>query len=428
MADTFIDSIRRRRADLLFIISVAAIYFFSYFQRVAIPGTIFDQLQKDMSLSSVVVASLGAIYLYVYGGLQIFCGMSIDRYGSLKAIIFGGAMLSLGSILFPLSRSVLTLYATRALVGLGSSLAYLCIIKEVDTRFSGRNFSMVLSATLLIGYTGGLFGTFPFERLMDTYGWRNALLGIGAASSAALVCVIYLGLRTPIPATRSMGTSPIPALKDVLANKLSRPVISGNALLFGVYFLIQSVIGKKLLEDCYGLSSSTAAGYTFCMMLAAMGCTVLSGFVTRLMHNRRNPLLRIATSAIALTAAVMVVNLTYARNSTVAFVCYVALGASMGGSPMFTCSMRELNRSDSAATSVGVLNAAAYLTIAVLSSLAGLVLDHYTGQAVVTASALRYPPAAYRTVFIGLFVLAFFAFVSGLLVKETRGCNLWTGE
>ncbi|MCL5105278.1 MAG: MFS transporter [Armatimonadetes bacterium] len=427
MIDTLIAAARRRRAELLFIFFVDIIYFFSYFQRVAIPGTVFDEIQRDLSLSSVAVTSLGAIYLYLYGGLQIFCGMSIDRFGVLKAIVLAGALLSVGSILFPLSHSLYALYATRALVGIGSSLVFLCIIKEVDTRFNGPNFSMFLSMSLVIGCAGGLFGTFPFERIVSLYGWRQGLLGVGVCSVLALACVIYFGLRAPaLP--NACASESVGALWAVLSNPASHPVVIASATLFGGYFLVQSTIGKKLLEDCFGLSSGVAALYTFAMMLAAMTSAGLSGFISRLIGNRRKPLQLITTALAVIASVAMVFNLWRAFNPGLALACYIALGTAAGVSPMFTCSMRELNRSDSAATSVGAMNSVAYLTVGVLITAAGLVQHQFEGQAVVTHTALRYPPAAYQLIFIGICGVSLCSLIASLLIRETCGRNAWSGE
>ena len=50
---------------ILILIGMSAVYFFAYFQRVAVPGTIFTELQTEFHTSAGTVAWLAAVYLYL---------------------------------------------------------------------------------------------------------------------------------------------------------------------------------------------------------------------------------------------------------------------------------------------------------------------------------------------------------------------------
>ena len=54
--------------------AMAVIYGLAYFQRTGIPGTIFDELQHDFGLSASAVTALGAVFIYVYAGMQLVVG------------------------------------------------------------------------------------------------------------------------------------------------------------------------------------------------------------------------------------------------------------------------------------------------------------------------------------------------------------------
>ena len=189
MVTRITQGMRRHWVEIVLVALMNVLYAASFFQRVAVPGTIFDQLQSEFALSVTGVVLLGSISLYVYGGLQLPAGLAIDRFGATRVIIVGGVILTLGSIMFPLSRSVSMLYAARSFVGLGASLVYLSVVKEVDNRFSDRDFPMALGVSGFIGYAGGLMGTFPFERSVRAIGWRGSLLWVGVGCGAAVVGV-----------------------------------------------------------------------------------------------------------------------------------------------------------------------------------------------------------------------------------------------
>jgi MFS family permease len=421
MVSRIIDGMRRRWIEVVLILLMDVVYAFSFFQRVAVPGTIFDQFQSEFALSSAGVALLGAIYLYIYGGVQLPVGLAIDRFGATRVIIVGGALLTLGSIAFPLSRTVGMLYATRVLVGLGASLMYLSVIKGIDSRFHDRDFSMILGISIFIGYTGGLMGTFPFERAVSVIGWRGSLLWVGIAGGVAVLMVACFARKAPKAKWARPRPNPVTALRKVFANRQSHPVLGAGSITFGAYFIVQAVVGKKLLQDCYGLSSSVSASYTFVMMLATMGAAGLSGFIPVLMDNRRKPILVGISLGTALAMAGMIANLSFGGDPRWVLACYLLLGVSVGNNTIYGCSMKELNWADAAATSVGVLNTMFYLGVAVMVTLTGWTLDMFRSQAIVTKTAIRYPAEAYRFVFIGLFVLCVVAIVLASFIRETKG-------
>ena len=148
-----------RRVKLITLLSVTAIYFFSVFQRVAVPGTIFNELQLAFSASAAAIAALGSIYLYIYGAMQIFVGMFSDMLGSSRTLIIGGILLAAGSIFFPGGETLGQLYFARGLVGLGASLIYISMLKHVNTFFSLEMFPLVFACGLIVGYSGGLAAT-----------------------------------------------------------------------------------------------------------------------------------------------------------------------------------------------------------------------------------------------------------------------------
>ena len=411
-----------RTADVTVVAAMTAVYAFSFFQRVAVPGTVFDELQRVFSLSSASVTLLGATYLYIYGVMQLPVGALVDRFGGVKVILVAGALMSVGAMLFPLSRSVCALYSARALVGLGASAAYLCVVKEVDTRFSGRRFPTILGIVCFTGYTGGLIGTLPLQRAVAAYGWRGALLAAGIASGFAVLLVALLSRSAPRPAEHS-STGTLAMLGEVVRNRASMPAIAAASIVFGSYFVIQTIVGKKLITDCFGVNSAVASSFTFLMMLTTMCCVGLVGHIPALIGFRRRPVQIAGSILSALASGAAVLCLTLGADRHWLLACYLLLSVASTSNIIFVCSVKELNNPRAAATSVGVLNTAAYLTIAILATLVGIILDQFHSGAVAMKSAISYPPQAYRAVFLLLFALSLAGVALSSFIKETRGRN-----
>ena len=414
--------IHQRQTALLALLLMCSVYFFSYFQRVAIPGTIFDELQRGFATSAGTIAALSSIFLYIYGGMQIGIGLAADRWGGARILLISGLLMSLGAVWFPLAHSIPELYASRILVGLGAGGIFISIVKEIDSLFDVRHFAPVLCVALFIGYSGGLAGTFPFERLVARLGWRTALLIAGGLCAAAFLAAAILlkhtgRLRADEPARKAELY-----FKDILLNWNSYPVIFAGAVNFSIYFIWQAVFGKKMLTDICGLSSAGAASVIFFMMLISMSFITASGFLSRLMGNRRKPIM-IAGVFLTLTALVlMTISLAIhppdARWMTVGC---LMLGLASSPAVMFSCTMKELNPERAAGTSIGFSNSFCYLAIAVTAHGAGILMDRFRDQAVSTASALIYPVSAYRSILVLCLIMAGLSAVTVLFIRESRG-------
>lgn len=417
--------VREKRVELWILLLMCVIYFFSYFHRVAIPGTLFDELQYDFSASAVAIAALGSIFLYIYASVQIFVGILADRFGGVLVLVAGALLLSVGSILFPLSHTLSLLYVTRALVALGASLIFISIVKEIDILFESRHFAILLGISVFLGYSGGLVGTYPLERAAARFGWRPALLAIGVLCTLALVAVIWLLKKTGYIRERRTVKSSL-HLGDIFRNIHSLPLMISGSINFAVYFLFQATIGKKILTDCCGLTSAGAASVTFLMMLIVMGVTSVSGIASRFIGNRRKPILIGATTLTLIATGLMSVNLLAAPDAHWLSAGMVLLSISVGSCILFISSMKELNPADAAGTSVGVLNGSAYLVVAVTTHLAGFTMDLFKDQVVHTASAVIYPSRSYACILLGCLAMAVVSFIASLFIRESRGVCVYT--
>ena len=122
---------KNRQIKFLLIFLGTLFYFFANFQRIAIPGAIFDILQHELKVSAPYITAFGAIFMYIYACSQLINGVLVDRYGGLRVMMTGGIVLALGCLLFPMTSNLALMYFSRALVGLGGSMFYLSLIREL---------------------------------------------------------------------------------------------------------------------------------------------------------------------------------------------------------------------------------------------------------------------------------------------------------
>jgi len=145
----------------------------------------------------------------------------------------------------------------------------------------------------------------------------------------------------------------------------------------------------------------------------------------RLTGERRKPLILLSIGLTLAAAVLMFVGVKAHASAGVFLVAYILLSVSNGFGPAYVATIKELNRPESVGLAVAVYNCLAYVAVALLANLSGLVLDGFSDRATVTESGILYPPQAYATLFVVLMVLSGLSALCALLIPETRGQSLW---
>jgi len=414
----------KRKYEIAMVLSMAGLYFFSFLQRVAVPGTVFNDIQSEFLCTASEVTRLSAIYLFVYATMQPFAGYLADRFGGIKVVLVSGVLLCTGSLLFPYSYGLWELYLSRALVGLGASTMYLCMIKETDHYFSGKNFAPVLGFLCLLGYSGGLAGTRPFRMLVDHIGWRMSCVSVAGATFAALLFAWFMMIKVGRDDVTRRRTHIMQSIGIVLKNKLNYPILITIPLCFSIYFSIQATIGAKFLEDICGISPLLSSNYTFAMMFFTISCMFLSGIISKLLGNKRKIFVIFNGTATMVAMIIFLLGIIYKLPPVLFFVPFILLGTASGCTPVNVSFVKEINPPDNVAVSVGILNTTVYVLVAITSQGIGKILDIFSNQAKIVEGATIYPHSAYITLFVILLSVSVIAFVASLFSSETYGENI----
>lgn len=412
------ESFRGSASAWLALAAMLSVYFFSYFQRTAIPGTVFNEIQTDLGLSATAVAGLGSLFLGIYSGTQLFIGMGVDRFGGRRTLLWGCLLMVIGAIWFPLARSTATLYAARAVTGFGASFMFLSIVHEVETLFGARRFPSVMGVVLFVGYAGGMSATLPFEALVSRTGWREALLGIGLFMALCGVGA-WLVLRRLRPVAHEPVKISFRPVGQVLFSMRNLPILLACLANFSVYFVVQNVVGKKFLQDASGLSSHQAALFVLVMASVSAAMSFLSGFWLKLSRQRRKPVMMAFSAVLVVGIALLAVSLALKAPPVFLLAAYILIAASVGSGPTGSTVIKELNRKDCVAQSVAVLNGATYLGVALMSALAGRILDGYAAGSVLTSVGRLYPSQAYLVLFAVMTGVALCSLVALSFLTET---------
>lgn len=407
-----------RKYRLWFLLLCATgLYFFANLQRVAIPGTVFDLLQERLHAGAPYITALGASFMYVYAVAQLLVGLFLDRYGGIRTILVGGLLFCLGSLMFPLCRYLPLLYLARALTGLGASSIFLSMVMEICRAFP-RNYSLMISIFLMIGYTGGIAAAAPFNSCIGLMGFTQTLILTAVISGIFYAGFFSSGQTLKLPPIRQ---TPIGLSNFGKVFKLHHNIMlfTFNALAFAVYYILQTVIGKKFLEDFCLIAPKRAAVMLSVLATLAAVSSFFFAILCKTLGNRRK-LVCVMTGVIdcAVFGGVILM-LVFDYHSPLAFwlFCPLALFSSLG--PITIPVINETNSSDITGSATAAMNCLAYIVLAILGNVAGFLLHVFPVG--MKHGVEFYSRESYLVLFGFLGLLSAILLIAALRLKETRG-------
>jgi MFS family permease len=404
----------------------ALLFLIAFFHRVA-PGVIAKDLMQAFDATGAIVGLLSSTYFYAYAGLMIPAGLLIDAFGVRRVVAAGGAVMGLGTLAMAAASSQGLLFAGRFAVGLGATVTFIGTLQIAANWFPSSHFGTLSAITATMGILGSLIATYPLAGLVALTGWRGAfgLIGLG---TVALALLCFLAVRDH-PDGSPEGAAPPPGFHDVLKGMLE---VFGNRHTwppFLTFFCLYAAMGNIMLwavpflRDVYGLSTTRAALYATATSLALLVSAPLTGFLSdRVVKRRKLPYTVLTSCSFALW--LLFVGTLGALPLGGVYALFLAMGVA-GGSFVLTWPLgREVNPPHLAGIAVAVANLGGFLGAALTQGPLGALLDSgWTG--VVTGGARVYPLEAYRRVFVACALFALAASLITLLLRETRGRNIY---
>lgn len=392
-------------------------YFFANFQRIAIPGTIFDILQAELSLTAPYITAFGAIFMYIYAFNQLIIGVLVDKYGGFRVMLTGGVILGLGMLFFPITDNLILMYLSRAFIGLGSSTFYLSMIKELKVIFSDKNYGIAISVMLFIGYSGGIIANAPFVFLMKSMSWREILIGFALiVLSATLIFFIILTGKTLPPVNKNIKVRMLP-FRLVLHKRHNRNLFSFACCNYGICYAIQTVIGKKFLEDFCLMPAAKAAVILSGMALIGAVFNVVNAAVCKIFHNRRVKFLKKAAVITFCSLLCIFICLVFEIRTDFIAVIFCILAANASLTSILVPVLHLTNRKMVSTTAVSIMNFCFFTMVGILGTATGFLLNIH--KPIVNSDGTHiYSTSSYLLVFGIFFALSFFELYKAMKLSE----------
>ena len=100
----------------------------SLFHRSAL-GVVSEELSKTLNLSAAQIGNIASVTFYSYAIMQIPAGILLDVFGYKKISYLGVITTGVGSMLLGASSNVWLAYGARLLVGVGTSVIFISVLK-----------------------------------------------------------------------------------------------------------------------------------------------------------------------------------------------------------------------------------------------------------------------------------------------------------
>lgn len=404
-----------RWRQVLLLVLASLMYFFVNFQRAAIPGALFNQLQQEYDLSASGVASLGSGFTYIYAIAQLIVGLVIGRFGWIKSVRLGGLFFVLGALLFPLAGSFQLAYICRLLTGLGAGCIYLSIVQMTMETFPDK-FSMALAVNLIIGFAGGVVANAPLTAAEEVFGWKKVMLSVGCALSVLYIVWILMSLG--IKKLDGNSDCRFGSVKEVIRRPGNWYIWVFNWVNFGLFYVVQTVIGKKYLEDFSGFTSSGAAMVFSVTGIIAAFSGIFQAYFSALCGGRKAVFCRGATIISFSVFSGQIIMLLVGGSQFFSALLFCLLAATATMSALTIPLLREINPDSDFGLAAGAMNFGNYMAVAIFGDLAGFLIGIYPAR--IIDGVKVYGTSSYMLLFAVLLVFVLPAMTCAWLIKDKK--------
>ncbi|MFA9422701.1 MAG: MFS transporter [Sedimentibacter sp.] len=412
---------------------LAMVYFLSNFHKFS-AGVMQDELIDSFHLSTAAFGNLSSMIFYSYLIMQIPTGILVDNLGPRKTVTLGCLVTALGSVMFAVSQVDMMANISRFIIGIGISVSYISLIKIQTNWFRSREFATMTGITFLIGNLGSVLAQTPLRLLVEAFSWRSIYLAFGAIS-AFMGLLVYIVVRN---SPEDMGLISIDliegknhaavenqnkekikitkSLKNIVLNHYNWSTLAVVFSLGAITSILSGSFGAVYIRDTYKIPLLDASKFTMILTLGlAIGSTII-GYLSDYFR-RRKIFMLILISTMNLIWIYIVLICKGRPGIEVLKMLYFLTGVSLSSCLLSYTVAKEYNKLNIAGMATSCLGLLEFIGSALGPVIVGKLID--------INSTLYSGGELYSKAFIVLVFCNVIAFVGTILVKETKGENIY---
>jgi MFS transporter, FSR family, fosmidomycin resistance protein len=270
-----------------------------FFQLTLAP--LFPLLRAEFGVSFATLGALVSVFYVASGLCQFGAGFAVDRFGARPVLLGGIGLLAGGVLLGGLVPGIYWLFPLVALMGIGNGVFHPADFAVLNANVAPQRLGHAYSTHGVGGSLGYALAPVVSFGLGSAFGWRTALLVIGALGFVALIA---LALQKNAFRSRPHGSA---APKHTLAGSIEL-FLQTPILLCFMYFCIltlatigiQTFAGPSL-NAAYGIPLALATSALTAYLLGSTAGILTGGFLAaQTTHHHR-----VAATGLAAGASVI---------------------------------------------------------------------------------------------------------------------------
>lgn len=245
-------------------------------------SVISNTVMHELQLTATQLSNAASITFYTYAIMQIPAGILLDRFGYQKVSFAGISVAGIGSFVLAFSHSFYTLLLARFLVGLGTSVLFISVLKAQRTWFTMRELIKISGLLSVLGCLGAIASTFPLASLAALMGWRGTMILIACICWFSAFLILTQVQEQPTQtATFSKNTRAVErfTLKQAFRECLTNQVVLRNFLVLfssvGSTTALTGLWGISYITAIYQVSATTASFYIAFILYGLLAGSIL---------------------------------------------------------------------------------------------------------------------------------------------------------
>ena len=407
----------------------AMFYCYEYFLRIT-PSVMLPELMSAFHVNATTIGTIVSFYYFAYTPMQLPVGITMDRYGPRRLLIFAALVCACGVFLFGAPahffsfvndpNPIIIASIGRLMIGFGSAFAFVGVLKLASMWLPPERFALVTGLTMELAMLGAATGDILIAKVVAISGWRATM---AFSVIVGLVLAAVIGLVIPdrpsefVKQTKQHQTTYRELFRDTW-KLLQNPVIWLNGFVGCFLYMSLSVFGEtwgpQYLHVAHNLPTQSAANITTAIFIAwAIGCPLIGAMATNLKRTL-NFLLFGSLAATIFSAAMLYLG---DAQGFCLYALIFAFAISSSTQILVFPLAQSLVKHEMSGTAVAITNMLTMLGGAVLTPMVGKLLDKNWDGAM--ANGIRvYSPHAFTIALSMLVIGGGISFILMLFIKR----------
>lgn len=412
----------------IFVVGVL-FYCFAYFLRVYV-GVLEKHIVQFLNIDATVFGLITSFYYFSYAPLQVPVGLAIDKVGPRRALIFACSVAVIGAYIFATMNGLLVALMGRFLVGAGSAFAYVTALKLATMWLPRRYFSLATGCLTAFGMVAAIFTDNVLTMQMASLSLFEALMIPAVVGLVVLFLIVSVvqDRKKPEPILKSQVDDELEGsavsfaqLRDYVLKIVKHPQMWLIGFIGAFLYLPSSVFldtwALPYLRVARHLSASHAA-YCVSLMFSGWICaSILSGYLTEALGNRK--WLLVGASTLSLSMALIIFYVPHLNMSLLMILMFV-FGVGCGPHPLCFTLAKENFPIAIAGTAISFANFVIMMGGFIFQPIVGHFLDRLRHGRTLHGHPF-YTPHDFKLALVIIPIALLLSLLLSLFVKDTYG-------